>query len=478
MADDLKSKTRRGAYWMFFNQAANQIMQFVVGIVMARLLSPEDYGITALPAVFMAVAGIFIDSSFGAALIRKPDLTDKDLSTAFYYSLGMGILMYGVLFLSAPWIAAFYNTPILIPLIRVTALNFLWGPLNTPQSVILNRRLDFKTPARISIVNKIVSAIVGIAVAYAGYGLWALVVSGLLSSLLGLIQTWWAVKWLPRERFSRESFKYLWNFGNKMIGASLIGTLYDNIAPVAIGKFCSPRDLGVFNRAAGYVALPVNQITGIIGGVTFPVLSKMQGDDEVLIRNYRRMIKLSTFLVAPILMLLCALARPLVIVLITSRWEACILLIQLLCFSRMWWPLQGLNRSFLQVKGRSDLLLKLEIIKKPVVIAILCCAIPFGIVAVCVSEIIAQVFSVYFNTYFTGKYYNYGLKKQLIDIWRTMLLAVTMLLIVLGITHLISNLYIQIVAGGIAGASFYLGMAYLLRFSELDDVLYMVHLKK
>ena len=212
---NLKQQTKIGLYWSFFNNTATQLMQFVVGIVMARLLSPEDYGITALPAVFMAVAGIFISSGFCQALVRKPEITEKDLSTSFYYSIVMGLFMYTILFFAAPLIADFYNTPVLVPLIRVTALNFLWGPLGTPQGVILQRRLDFKTPARISIINKIVSAIIGIAVAYAGYGLWALVVSGMSSSLLGLIQTWWVVKWGPKERFSRESFKYLWNYGNK-----------------------------------------------------------------------------------------------------------------------------------------------------------------------------------------------------------------------------------------------------------------------
>ena len=193
MEENLKQKTKKGLYWKMFDQGATQVMQFVVGIVMARLLSPEDYGITALPAVFMAVAGIFIDGSFSAALVRKPEVTEKDLSTAFYYSLGVGIFMYLCLFIAAPWIAVFYNTPVLTPLIRITALGFLWGPLGTPQGVILNRRLDFKTPARISVINKIVSAIIGISAAYAGYGLWALVISGLSSSLVGLIQTWWVV---------------------------------------------------------------------------------------------------------------------------------------------------------------------------------------------------------------------------------------------------------------------------------------------
>ena len=329
MEENLKQKTKKGLYWKMFDQGATQVMQFVVGIVMARLLSPEDYGITALPAVFMAVAGIFIDGSFSAALVRKPEVTEKDLSTAFYYSLGVGIFMYLCLFIAAPWIAVFYNTPVLTPLIRITALGFLWGPLGTPQGVILNRRLDFKTPARISVINKIVSAIIGISAAYAGYGLWALVISGLSSSLLGLIQTWWVVKWIPKEKFSKESFRYLWNYGNKMIGASLIDTLYNNVAPIIVGKFYSPKDLGLYNRANGYAVLPNNQLTGVLLSVTFPVLSKMQNDVELLRQNVRRMIRVSAFISFPIYVILCALAKPLVIILISDRWEPCIKLLQI-----------------------------------------------------------------------------------------------------------------------------------------------------
>jgi len=200
--ESLKYKTKKGLYWKFFDTFANYGMTFIVGIFMARMLTPEGYGITALPAVFMSIAGIFISGGFGTALIRKPELTEKDLSTAFYYSIGVGLFCYFVLFFTSPLIARFYNTPILQQIIRVSALSFLWGPLNTPQTVILSRKMDFKNPARISIINKTIGSIVGISMAYSGLGVWALVGSGLVSSLIGLIQTWLVVKWLPKEPFS------------------------------------------------------------------------------------------------------------------------------------------------------------------------------------------------------------------------------------------------------------------------------------
>ena len=196
--DSIKQRTKYGLYWKSFDTLATNLMQLVVGVIMARLLTPADYGITALPAIFMAVAGTLIDGGFGLALIRKPDLTEKDLSTSFYYNIGMGISLYLLLFISAPWIALFYETPILTKLIRITAIVFLINPIITPQNVILQRKLDFKTPARISIINKIISGALGIGIAYAGYGLWSLVVSGLASNFLGLKQTCVAVKWNPK----------------------------------------------------------------------------------------------------------------------------------------------------------------------------------------------------------------------------------------------------------------------------------------
>lgn len=477
MEENLKQKTKKGLYWKLFDQSATQIMQFVVGIVMARLLSPEDYGITALPAVFMAVANIFIDGGFGAALIRKPQITEKDLSTAFCYSIGVGLFMYLCLFISAPWIALFYNTPILTPLIRVTALSFLWGPLGTPQYVILNRKLDFKTPARISVVNKVVSAIIGISIAYAGYGLWALVISGLTSSLLGLIQTWWVVKWVPKESFSRSSFKYLWGYGNKMIGASLIDTLYNNVAPVIVGKFYSPRDLGVYNRALGYAVLPSNQITGVLLNVTFPVLSKIQDDRDNLIKKYRKMVKVACFVAFPVFMLLCALAHPLVITLITSKWESCVILLQIMCFAKMWWPLQSINRNLITVIGRSDLYLKLEAIKKVIFFMIICISLRYGLIAFCISDILINMIGIVLNTYYTGKLFDYGLFKQLRDVLPSLLLSLISLVLVFILTHYIESAILQLVSGGILGIGLYIAGAYLLKLDELKDLKYLLSRK-
>ena len=475
--NNLKQQTKKGLYWSFFNQFANYGMQFCVGIVMARLLSPSDYGITALPGVFLAIAAVFQDSGMAGALIRKPEIEEKDYSTLFLYSIGVGTFMYAVLFLISPYIAAYFNTPILTSLIRVTALTFLWGPISTVQYVILKRKLDFKTPTKISIITKAFSAIVGITMAYMGYGLWALVISGVFSSFFGLIVIVWVVKWYPRTGWSRESFNYLWGYGNKMLASSLLDTAYNNITPVFVAKYYSPADLGVYNRSQNYAIMPSQNITGVIQNVTFPVLSKMQDNDEYLARNYRRMLKTTAFIVFPLMMLLAGLARPLILTMITAKWEACIILLQLMCFSMMWYPIHAINLNLLQVKGRTDLFFRLEVIKKIIGLSILIVTLPLGLVVFCIGGIISSLVCLVVNTYYTGKLINVGYLKQMRDLFPTLFLSLVLFGVILALNQFISNYLLQILVGGTVGSLVYLGGAYLFKFDELNDGKYMLKRK-
>lgn len=477
--ESLKYKTKKGLYWKFLDQFFNYGMSFVVGIVMARMLSPEDYGITALPAVFISVAEIFINGSFSNALVRKETVTEKDLSTSFYYSILMGIFMYLCLFFAAPWIAQFYDKPILTSLVRVTALTFLWGPLATPQNVILQRKLDFKTPTRVSIVNKIVGAIVGVAMAYTGYGLWALVVSSLVSNLLGLIQTWLVVRWVPKERFSKESFQYLWNYGNKLIAVGLLNTLYANIVPLIVGKSSGTKDLGNLNRAKNFASIPSSNIAGVITGVTFPILSRLQGDDENFNYNYRRMLKFSSFVVFPIMLLLAALSRPLVLFLITAKWEPCIILLQVMCFTYMFQPMQILNLFLLQVKGRTDLSLKVEIFKKIAgAVVFISAACYCSVLNICIIDFFYTMFALVVNTYYTGKIIEYGYIRQIKDIMPSFLLSLSMFIIVIIMNSFFENLMIQLVVGTILGLIIYIGSSMFFQKDEIKDAIYMLSRRK
>lgn len=478
MAEEyLRQKTKKALYWKFAEQFSNYGVQFIIGIIMARLLSPSDYGITALPAVFIAIAGIFTSAGFSDALVRKPELKEDDLSTTFLYSLGVGILCYVILFFASPWIAEFYNTPVLKPLMRVTALTFIIAPIGVPQSVLLKRKLNFKTPAKISVVVKILSGGVGIILAYNGYGVWALVLSGLFATVAGLIITLSVVRWYPKTGWSKESFTYLWRFGNKMMASALLDTLYRNITPVIIGKFFSTADLGVYNRAQQYAAMPSQQVHAVVREVSFPVLSKFQNDKEKLIGQYRKMISVSAFVIFPLMMLLSALARPLILTMITAKWEDCVVLLQLICFSMMWYPVNALNLNILMICGRTDLCLRLEIIKKIWGLLILCCSLPFGLVAFCSAGIVSSIVSVYINTWYTGKVYGFGFKEQMKDLLPIIALGFLMFVSVLGVTYLLNNMLLQLLFGAITGAIIYLGGAYTLKFQEINEVKFLLSRK-
>lgn len=400
--DSLKSQTKKGLYWKFAEQFSNYGIQFIIGIFMARMLSPEDYGITAIPAVFIAIAGIFADGGFGNALVRKPELNEKDLSTSFYYSMAIGLCCYIILFCVSPWMADFYNVPILKPLMRVTALSFLYSPIGTVQRVLLSRKLDFQTPAKISVVCRLLAAVIGIAMAYTGYGIWALVISSLVAGIIGTLITLFVVRWYPKTGWSKESFNYLWGFGNKMIGSQLLDSIYNNITPIFIGKYYTPTDLGVYNRAEGYAKMPSQNVHGVISSVTYPVLSKIQDDVDRLAYNYRRMIRVTAFIVFPLMLMLSALSRPLILIMITAKWEPCIILLQILCFSMMWWPIHAINLNLLLVLGRSDYFFKLEIIKIYGLI-ILIFTLPMGLIAFCSGRILSSLISLWVNTYYTKK---------------------------------------------------------------------------
>lgn len=475
MVANLRSQTKKGLYWTFFNQFSNYGMQFVIGVIMARLLSPEDYGITALPAVFLALANVFVDSGFANALIRKPQLTENDLSTAFYYSFFVGVFCYITLFLMSPVIARFYNTPILEDLLRITAITFLWTPLGIPQRVILNRSLNFKTPTKINIVTRIIAGILGIVFAYNGFGIWALVISNLFSSVSSVFLNWIAVRWLPKTKWSKESFRYLWGYGNKLMLSSLIDTAYKNIAPIFIGKLYTPSDLGVYNRALSYANLPSQNVTQTVRSVTFPVLAKMQDNDEALAINYRRMLKALCFVVFPLMLMLAGLARPLVLLMLTSKWEGCIVFLQILCFSQMWYPVDAINLNLLQVKGRSDLFLRLEIIKKMIGVIILVITLHLGLYYFCYGCIVYSLLEIVVDTFYTGKILNLNLYNQLKDIFPTLILSLVIFVLLRIIVSCGDCYLFQIISGILLSFFIYVGCAYFFNFSELKDIKYMLN---
>ena len=414
--ESLKNKTKKGLAWSMIERFATQGVQFLFGIILARLLSPDDYGIIAMPLVFLAIAQCIIDSGFSTALIRKPELTEDDLSTAFYFNIGIGILCYAVLFFSSPLIADFYHTPILSSLLKVTALAVLFNPLCAVQQAILTRKIDFKTQAIVSLSGAVVSGIVGLYMAYNGFGVWSLVFQQVGGYVMRTILLWILGKWKPKRKWSWESFHYLWGFGSKMLGSGLLDTIYNNIYPIVIGKYFSAQDLGNYTRAQQFSSLPSSNVTGVLQRVTFPVLSSIQNEDERLAKNYRKILKLSAFLVFPMMLMLSAIANPLVRILLTDKWIGCVILLQIVCFQMMWYPIHAINLNLLTVKGRSDLFFRLEIFKKIMGVCIMFITIPHGIIWMVSGGIVSSMLSLIINTYYTGKLINVGYFKQMGDL--------------------------------------------------------------
>lgn len=474
MSDNLQQKTKKGLVWSMIERFATQGVQFLFGIILARLLSPDDYGIIAMPLVFLAIAQCIIDSGFSTALIRKPELTEDDLSTAFYFNIGIGILCYAVLFFSSPLIADFYHTPILSSLLKVTALAVLFNPLCAVQQAILTRKIDFKTQAIVSLSGAVVSGIVGLYMAYNGFGVWSLVFQQVGGYVMRTILLWILGKWKPKRKWSWESFHYLWGFGSKMLGSGLLDTIYNNIYPIVIGKYFSAQDLGNYTRAQQFSSLPSSNVTGVLQRVTFPVLSSIQNEDERLARNYRKILKLSAFLIFPLMLILSAVADPLIRVLLSDKWEGCIILLQILCFSLMWYPIHAINLNLLTVKGRSDLFFRLEVFKKIIGVSIMVVTIPHGIIWMVSGGIVSSMISLIINTYYTGKLINVGYLKQMGDLLPIFGVSFAVWIIVHGSMMMSSNIYVQLIIGCLVGVIVYLVLAKLFLRTEWEDAMSMV----
>lgn len=462
----LKQKAKYGLIWSTIERFGTQGIQFVFSIILARILSPTEYGIIAMPMVFLALAQCFIDSGFSSALIRKQDIKDEDYSTTFVFSIGVGLVCYIALFIASPWIADFYNTPILTDILKFTALVVLINPLCVVQQTILTRRIDFKTQTYISVTGAIISGIAGLWMAHNGYGIWALVVQQVGAAVIRMILLWIFVKWRLSLKWSQESFRYLWGFGSKLLGVGLIDTTYNNIFPLVIGKFYTPQDLGNYTRAQSFADLPSVNVTGILQRVTFPVLSTIQDDDERLARNYRMILRLSAYCVFPCMIGLAAVTDSLIYCLLGEKWLGCILFIQLICFSKMWYPIHAINLNLLAVKGRSDLFLKLEFVKKAIGITMLCFTIPMGIKYMVGGGIFTSVLCLMVNTYYTGKMINCGFLVQMKDMLPSLLLSISVFVIIRLLHLIIDNSILHLLVSTTAGGLFYVLTSYVLQLKE------------
>ena len=477
MSGSLKQATTKGLFWSSVERFSNQGVQFVFSIILARLLSPSDYGIIAMVTIFFAVAQSFVDSGFSNALVRKTDRVEEDLSTCFYFNIGVGIIAYIVLFLIAPLVANFYNQPILSPIIRITGLGVILNSLCVVQQALFTIKIDFKSQAKITLSATVISGIVGILLAYQGYGIWALVWQGVVSSIVRMGLLWLMSKWRPRTGFSKSSFNYLFGYGSKLLASGLLDTIYNNIYPIVIGKFYNPAQLGNYSRALGWAQLPSANITSILQRVTFPVLSAIQDDSLRLQNSYRRLLKLSAFIVFPLMMGLASMASPLIRVILTAKWDGCVLYLQILCFALMLYPIHAINLNLLQVKGRSDIFLRLEIIKKIIGVVILIITIPLGITAMCLGMVFSSIICLIVNTYYTSRFIDVGLLTQLKDLRIILINSLVMGGGIYILTSFIDIEGLKLVMGIVIGFLLYFIGSFYFSKAELQEVISLIKKK-
>lgn len=467
---ELKQKTVKGTVWSAVERFSVQGVQFIVMIVMARILTPEDYGLVGMLAIFLAVSQSLIDSGFSQALIRKMDRTEIDNCTVFYFNIVVGLVLYLTLYFLAPLVAKFYDAPAITSIMRVICISVIINSLVVVQRALYTVNIDFKTQAKASLSAAIVSGIIGITMAYKGFGVWSIVTQQLTNLGVNAGLLWLFSKWRPRLLYSWKSFRELFSFGSKLMLSGLLDTLYKNIYTLVIGKVFNASSLGHYTRAHQFADFPSSNLTGIMQRVTYPVLCNIQEDDERLKNVYRRFLKLSAFIIFPLMLGLSAVSEPFVEIFIGRQWSYCSSLLQILCFSMMWFPIHAINLNLLQVKGRSDLFLRLEVIKKIIGIAILCVTIPMGLTVMCFGQIVSSIIALTVNTYYTGKLIGVGFFKQMKDLLPTTLLSLVMFAIVFTVVHLIDDIYLQLLCGIIVGLVIYISASILFRFKEVDEL--------
>ena len=469
---NIKEQTFNSMKWTSIEKFLVMGVQFIIGVILARLLQPSDFGTVGMLGLFVAVSNLFIDGGFSQAIIRKLDRTETDFSTVFYFNFIIALICYVILFIIAPWVADFFDIPLLCPILRIQSINLLLNSLMIVQTAKITINLNFKFLALRSLLSITVSGVIGIILAYKGFGVWALVIQGLLSTLISLIITCYYCKWIPKLCFSFASFKELGSFGSKLLASGVINTVCSEMTTIVIGKFFSAKDLGFYNRGTSLASLPINTYNTVLGRVFFPIMVNFQNEKERLITVYRKNICMSSIVVFGGCLLLAANAKPIVLLLFTEKWASAIIYLQVFVFSAMFDHINTLNLNLLQIQGRSDLFLKLEIIKKSISILFLFAAIPYGVLAICISKVIYTQIAIVLNTFYTGKLFNVGYYSQTKDYLPYFFYAV-----LASIPAFLLNLYdVNIIVGLTVGIFSFVVLYYLflkkdVYFKEMSEII-------
>ncbi|WP_293879984.1 lipopolysaccharide biosynthesis protein [Sphingobacterium sp. UBA1498] len=420
---ELKKQVATGAIWVFMDQFGVQLVSFVVNLVLARLLMPADFGTIALFNVVINISSVLINGGMSSSLVRTQSVDERDLSTVFWFNMATTAFLYLLVFIAAPWIGQFYQLPILGPIIRVYSIVLIIDSFVHVQAVLFDKKLDFKTTFKVRLPSIIVGGVAGIGFALAGMGVWSLVYSALLQNLLFTLQYWFYSDWRPTFTFDREKFNYHFAFGIRLTLSALLNVIFNNVYSIVIGKRFSETTLGYYNRAESLKNLPINNISTALNKVTYPLFAKFSTDDQQLRRAYRRVLKLVIFIIAPTISLMVIAAEPIIRLLLGAKWLPAVPYFQLMALGALFQPIHNYNLNVLQVKGRSDLYLKLEIIKKICIVIAVVVGLRYGVFGLIWGQVAVSVASLFINTHYTAKFLDYSMRQQLSDLLPSIFLS-------------------------------------------------------
>ncbi len=471
MPSELQNKTVHGLFWSFAERIGQQAIGFILSIILARLLMPEEFGLIAMLMVFIAVGQVFTESGYGQALIHKQNATHVDECSIFYFNVFLGLVMAGILCLAAPWIAAFYERPALVPLTRVLSLSLVIGAFEIIQVTLLTKQMDFKTQLKISVVATAISGIVGIAMAYQGYGVWSLVGQTLCRTTAQVLLLWTLHSWRPAWTFSFASLRSMFGFGSKLLAASLVRTVFDNLYLITIGKLFTAGDLGFYTRAKGLQQLPVRNMSSALERVTFPVFASVQHDKDRLKRGVRKAMTTLAMINFPMMAGLAIVAEPLVVVLLTEKWLSSVPYLQLLCVVGALYPLQSINLNVLKAQGRSDLYFRLTLLKNALKVVLLAITWRWGIEAILWGQIATSLVGFLVNTYYTAKLIDYSIWEQIRDLIPYAAVVAVMSIGIYPIGYVITgHMLILLTVQTAAGVALVLGMCWVFRPAGFEEV--------
>jgi teichuronic acid exporter len=475
MLDRLRNKTLIALLWSFFERIGQNGIQFIIAVVLARLLAPAEFGLIAMLAIFMVVAQSFIDSGFGSALIQQRNVSHIDECSIFYFNIVVSIIAAGILCIIAPWIASFYNSPLLVLLTRALSLNLVINAFGLIQISLLTKHIDFKTQLKVSLLSTFFSGMIGIVMAYDGFGVWSLVAQSLSQNLFRTCLLWFIISWRPSWAFSFQSLRTLFAFGSKLLFSGLLDTIFQNIYFAIIGKFFSPADLGFYARAQGVQQLPVQIITESVSRVTYPVFSSIQEDKLRLKTGVRKALTSMAMLNFPVMIGLAVVAEPLIRVLLTNKWLPCVQYLQILCVVGMLYPLHAINLNVLSAQGRSDLFFKLEVLKKILIVVAIAITYRWGIATMIVGQVVTSIIAFYINGYYTSKLLDYSISQQIKDVTPLLLISSIMGGAIYGLRFArISNDYTLLIMQIMLGAVLYIGLCLLIRIPAFLEILGMI----